>query len=99
MYRQCVGPEEGPSQGKLDYGWKLGMERVLPHIRARSLNGLPSVVQQKIRLMLGQPDNTDNTEHQKRSGTFSATSERRSDVRNAWKTSKALTQRSEKMRL
>ncbi|CAH1242583.1 Hypp6857 [Branchiostoma lanceolatum] len=62
-------------ENSFDYGWKLGMELVLPHIRARSLNGLTSVVQQKIRLMLGPPDNPDNTEQQEGSVTLPVKSE------------------------
>ncbi|CAH1252394.1 PGBD4 [Branchiostoma lanceolatum] len=64
-------------ENSFDYGWKLGMELVLPHIRARPLNGLTSVVQQKIRLMLGPSDNPDNTEQQGESVTLPVKSERR----------------------
>jgi len=40
-------------ENSFDYGWKLRMELVFPHIYARPINGLSPVVQQKIRFILG----------------------------------------------
>lgn len=41
-----------------EFGWNLAMELVLPFMKARSLNGLPSIIQQKMRFFV----ETDATE-------------------------------------
>ena len=52
-------PRKGNS---FDFGWKLGMQLVLPLIRSRPINGLSSLIQQKIKLVLSsQQEETNET--------------------------------------
>lgn len=53
----CMNQKTDPrKQNSFEYGWKLSMELVLPHIGARPINGLTSVVRQKISFILGPPE-------------------------------------------
>eukprot|EP00058_Branchiostoma_floridae_P008551 XP_002594039.1 hypothetical protein BRAFLDRAFT_68521 [Branchiostoma floridae] len=78
-FRNLKDPRKEDS---FEYGWKLGMEIVLPHIRARSLNSLTSVVQQKIRPMLGSFDNTEKQDDEPR---FPSSLSVEGDVQNTFK--------------
>lgn len=58
-----LNKKKDPRKGNsFDFGWKLGMQLILPLIRSRPINGLSSLIQQKIKLVLSfQQEETNET--------------------------------------
>ena len=56
-----LNKKKDPRKGNsFDFGWKLGIQLVLPLIRSRPINGLSSLIQQKIKLVLSSQQKETN---------------------------------------
>lgn len=56
-----LNKKKDPRKGNsFDFGWKLGIQLVLPLIRSRLINGLSSLIQQKIKLVLSSQQKETN---------------------------------------